>query len=44
MEKVNSYDFIDRLSYKQIDYSYEILEKYYNLTGSGGMSFFNDKN
>lgn len=44
MEKVNSYDFIDRLSCKQIDYSYEILEKYYNLTSSSGMSFFNDEN
>lgn len=34
----------DYLFYKWIDYSYELLGKYSNLTGSGGKSFFNDGN
>lgn len=33
-------NFTERLSYKLIDQSYAILEKYYNQTGSDGKSFF----
>lgn len=34
----------DYLFYKLVDYSYELLGKYFNLTGSGRKSFFNDGN
>lgn len=34
----------DYLFYRLVGYSYELFEKYYNLTGSGRKSFFNDGN